>query len=158
MLPIETGLVDDADEELRAAAVRPARRDNRRYRAAQVAGVAQLGIDQTQPPAAVLGVAAGIARQRVAALHDAVEHHAVEGGAVERAVRRQPHHEADVIRGQLRAQIDSYRAQIRLDEHLFAAHFHQRQRGDERLARRLLGLRLLGHRQGRCEQHERQDR
>ena len=65
MPPIETGLVDDADEELRAAAVRPARRDDRRDRAAQVAGIAQLGIDQARPPAAVIGGPGRIARERI---------------------------------------------------------------------------------------------
>ena len=143
---VEPRLIDDADEELRAAAVRLSGHEHRRDRAPQVPGVAELGADQTEAALVVLGGALGIRRQRVAALHDAVGHHAVERRPVEVALPGELHDQADVIGGEIGPQIDGDRAEIGLEDRLLAAHLLERERGDERLGGLLGECRSRGQR------------
>ena len=131
VLPVEPRLVDDADEELRAAAARLSGNQHRRDRAPHVPGVAELDVDQAETALTVLRGAFRIGRERVAALDDAVGHHAVEGGAVEVPVPGELHHQTDVVGSQVRPQIDGDRAAIGLEDRLLAAHLLERERGDE---------------------------
>ena len=134
MRAVEAGLVDDADEELRAAAVGLPGDDDGGDRAPDVARVAELGRHEAEPAAPVVGGPVRIGGDGVAALHDAVAHHPVEGGAVERSVRRELHHEADVVGREVGPQIDRDRAEVGSEHGLLAGHLLDRQRGDERLA------------------------
>ena len=86
--PSSARLVDDADEELRAAAVGPARHDHRRHGAARVLLGEALAGHEVQAAGAGLAARRRVLRQRIAALHDALAHDAVEGRAGEAALLR----------------------------------------------------------------------
>ena len=134
MPAVESRLVDDADEELRAAAVGPPRHGDGGDRAPDVPRLADLVRDEAEAAPPVVGRPLGIGGQRVAALHDAESHHPVKGGAVERPVGGEPHHEADVVGRQLGAQIDRDLPEIGGEDGLLAGHLVHRERRDERLA------------------------
>ena len=149
---VQPRLVDDANEELRAAAARLSGRQHRRDRAPHVPRVAELGVDQAQTALVVLRAALRIGRERVAALDDTVGHHAVEGGAVEVALPDELHDQADVVGGEIRPQIDGDLAEIGLEDGLLAAHLLERERGDERLPG------LCGEPRGRSQPRQHGDR
>ena len=150
MLAVEPRLIDDADEELRSAAPRLSGHDHRRDRAPHVPGSAELGVDQPETAPAVIRGPLRIARERVAALDDAVAHHAMERRAVEMALPGELHHQPDVIGCKIGAEIDGDCTEIGLENRLLAAHLLERERGDERFA----GLR--GQRRNRRRQPDQQ--
>ena len=110
VLAVERRLIGHADEELRPAAVRPARLEHRRHRAARRALRAELRLQHAEPAGAVQLRLGRILRQRIAALDDAEPDDAMEDRPVVGAVARQLDEVADVIRREVRPQIDDERS------------------------------------------------
>ena len=105
-------LIGHADEELRPAAVGLARLQHRRHRAARRRLAADLGLQHTQPAGAVQLRLRRILRQRIAALDDAQPDHAVKGRSVVGPFAGELHEVADMIRREIRAQVDHERPSV----------------------------------------------
>ena len=122
-LPRQRRLFGDAHEELRAAAVRLPRPQRRAHRAARERLRAVFRLQHAEParsrPAPLLR---RILRQRIAPLDDPVPHDAMERRVRVRPLARQLHEVADVVRRQVRPQIDDERARGGLDHRLLARH------------------------------------
>ena len=149
MPAVEPRLVDDADEELRAAAVGLAGDHHRGDGPPRVPLRVELGRDEAQAAAAVHVPAGRILRQRVAALHDPVPHHAVEDRAVVLPRLGQRDEQPDVVRCVLGQQVDDDGAEVRLEHALPAGHLLDRQRRDVRIA-------VLGDETGRRDEPHQQ--
>ena len=127
-LPVERRLIRDADEELRAGAVRLARPQHRRHRAADVLQVVGAELQDAEPAGAVLRLLRRILRQRIAALDQAAQDGAVERRAVVGALLGQLHQVADVIGRGVGQQLDHDVAEAGRDDRLLVAHLLDRQR------------------------------
>jgi len=115
-------LVGDAHEELRSRAVGlpgPQRRADGTAR--ERLGV-HLGANHPEAPRPVLRGLGWILRQRIATLDERIRDHAMEQRVRKRAIRRQLHEIPDVVRRQIRPQVDDERPQRGLDDGLFARH------------------------------------
>ena len=130
---VERGLIRDADEELRTAAVGVVRADDRRHRPARVLLAVALGAQHQQAAGAVRVRFRRIFGERIAALNNRVFDHAVNDRAVVAAFLRRLDEVADVVRRGLRQQINDDRAEVGLDDGLLALHLIDGERGREQL-------------------------
>ena len=136
-LPVERRLIGHAHEELRAAAVRLARLQHGRHGAARLRLAADLRLQHTQPARAVQLRLRRILRQRIAALDDPQPDHAMERRPLVGPLARQLDEVADVVRREIRPQIDDERPGRRVNDRLLVGHLGRRQGGLE--GRRRLG-------------------
>ncbi len=84
-----------------------------------------------RPPVPAFALVAGIFRERIAALHDALAHHAVERRAGQPALADGLDEEPDVIGRVLGQQVDHDLARRRREHRLLAAHLVERERRAE---------------------------
>ena len=137
-LAVEGRLIRDADEELRAGAVRLARPQHRRHRAAHVLEIVGAELQDAEAAGPVLRLLRRILRQRIAALDQAAQDGAMEGGAVVGALLGQLHQVADMVGRGVGQQLDHDVAEAGRDHRLLVPHLldGQRRRVDARRAGR----------------------
>ncbi len=129
----ERRLIAHADEELCARAIGIARTDDGRNRSRGERLRARLGSKHAETAGAVLALLRRILRERIASLHDAVSNDAMERRARIGALGRKLDEVADVVRREIRTEIDHEHPGRRLDDRLLVGHLR---RGQRRLERR----------------------
>ena len=137
-------LIRHAHEELRPAAVRLTRLQNRRHRPARRRLAANLRLQHPEPASAVKLRLGRILRQRIPALDDPQPDHAVKGRPVVGAVARQLHEVPDMIRREIGAQVDHELPFRRRDHRLLVGHLG----GGERVLEGRRGFGGLGEENG----------
>jgi hypothetical protein len=168
VLAVEDRLVDQADEELRAGAVRLVGAEGRRDSALRVLLAAVLRAQDAETAAAVLGAFCRVLGQGIPALDDAVLDQPVERRPVVGAGAGPLDEVAHVVRGGLWQQLQDDLAEVRGDDGLLALHRVERERRRverrgcrlsrarrvDGLLRRLRGGGTRGHRQSGPDRHE----